>query len=131
MTYEQLSITLKDTLARLKAVEDQLAEQPILRIVEALRPEPGDVVVITMPAAQHANRVMRANVAQGFQEALPGCRIAVIPDTMAVQVIGPKKSPPPPSLNMGIQRVGLCGIEDVPPRGPGFEAHDAPIRQST
>jgi hypothetical protein len=116
MTHEQLSITLKDTLARLKAVEDQLAEQPILRIVEALRPEPGDVVVVTMPAAQHAITAMRANVARGFQAAMPGCRIAVIPDTMAVQVIGTKK-PSPPSLDMGVQ---VCG--------PGFEAHDAPIR---
>jgi hypothetical protein len=116
MTYEQLSITLESTLARLKAVEDQCAEQPILRIVEALRPEPGDVIVVTMPAAQHANTAQRANVARGFQAAMPGCRIAVIPDTMAVQVIGTKK-PSPPSLDMGVQ---VCG--------PGFEAHDAPIR---
>lgn len=126
MTYEQLSITLKDTLARLKAVEDQCAEQPILRIVEALRPEPDDVVVVTMPAAQHANTAQRANVARGFQAAMPGCRIAVIPDTMAVQVIGPPK---PPTADDISREVGDNWRKLWPQvKGPGFEAHDAPIR---
>jgi hypothetical protein len=129
MTYEQLSITLKDTLARIKAVEAQLAEQPILRIVEALRPEPGDVVVVTMPAAQHLNTAQRAAVARGFQEAMPGCRIAVIPDTMSVQVIGPPK---PPAETDIAREVGANWQKLWPQvKGPGFEAHDAPIRQST
>lgn len=134
MTYDQLKVTLQSTLARLAAVEEAVKQTPIVRAVTALRPEPGDIVVITMPLADYQRPGAKAAVAQGFQAAMPGARIAVMPDTMAVNILGPRKVKTPgealtSAIGEGLSS-GLLAKLDKEIAGPGFEAHNAPPRPS-
>ena len=82
---------------RIKALEDQ----QVVRTVELLRPQPGDILLLTLPVT--VGNVQRTQIAQAFRQACPGCRIAVLYEPMAVRV------------------VRAADIPEDEVKGPGFE----------
>lgn len=92
-------------------------EETAIRSVELLRPQPGDVVLLTVP--ENTREEQRRNIAKAFQEACGrDVRIAVLRESMSVRVIrvadipaeaspGPgfESQAPQPNLDMGTQLV--------------------------
>jgi hypothetical protein len=84
-----------------------------IRSVELLSPKPGDVLVITLP--RNIAGAQRERIAMAFKK-FAGCEVATICEGTTLRLIRKDDEPPPPRLDdMGIQRVGLFGVEDVPP----------------
>ena len=92
-------------------------EETIIRSVELLRPEPGDVVLLTVP--DNTREEQRRNIARGFSNACgPNVKVAVLKASTSVKILRAEDVPPsaiagpgfesqapPPDLNMGTQLV--------------------------
>lgn len=82
-----------DPQAAITALQDRitkLEDQSVMWIqaVELLSPKPGDVVLVTLPDAAHANVAQRTQIAKAFQAMCgPGIKIGVMPASFSVKVV--------------------------------------------
>jgi hypothetical protein len=95
-TQEQKDATITDMLATLasqgQAIRDLQQGLPV-RAVQMLRPQAGDVILLTLP--DNASEASRRQLGRSFHGAVgPKVKVAVLPHTISVRVVRVEDIPP-------------------------------------
>ena len=63
-------------------------EETVIKSVELLRPQAGDVLLVTMPERQWLNKEQRAAIGASFKRFCPQeIEVAIMPESIKVQVV--------------------------------------------